>query len=244
MQDYIGRLWKSYRAGEIDSQTAAVTTNAAFELVRRMEEEILVTAPNLFNRKRSWDTIAIIIFYADAFQQGVCPEARLTTNKSLELTPFDDFIYLSTTRILMKFSFLSDMPANAKPDYPVLCPPMRFAYISRPELLGTPHMDQKEPEDLVLSQFMIDQVLWDHYREATKQVDPAVRGRPPMDDELTIKLRKIRTEGELSVVLVFASRIFLDIQDIMGVDVGKSYQELKTIKEIDKIMNLQPVNGA
>ena len=218
----------------------AVTTNAAFDLVRQAEEDIIRQAPKLFNRERSWDSIAIIIFYADAFQRGVCPEVRLNSNEALRITPFDDFIYLSTARILMKFTFLASLPKDCELSYPMPCPPLRFGYISRPELLGTPEMDKKEQEDLVLSRFIIDRQLWNTFKEAGSDlVTP-----PPLEDEFSQGLDRLTKEGVLSVALVFEAQVFLDIQDIMGDDVKRGHQDLlRTTNKIDKIMNLKAVNG-
>ena len=221
-----------------------MTTNAAFDLVRQAEEDLIAQAPNIFNRKRSWDSIAIIIFYADAFQQGVCPEARLNSNESLRITPFDDFIYLSTARILMKFTFLADVPEDCEFSYPLPCPPLRFGYISRPELLGTPEMDRKEQQDLTLSRFIIDRQLWNTWTDAEKQVGKKLPASPPPEDEFSKALDVLTKEGVLSVALVFEAQVFLDIQDIMGDDVRRGHQDLlRTTNEIDKIMNLKAVNG-
>ena len=199
----------------------------------------------MFDRKRSWDSIAIIIFYADAFQQGVCPEARLNSNESLRITPFDDFIYLSTARILMKFTFLADVPEECGLPYPLPCPPLRFGYIARPDLLGTPEMDRRELQDLTLSRFIIDRQLWNTWKEAGKKAGKELPAPPPPEDEFSRDLDKLTKGGVLSVALVFEAQVFLDIQDIMSDDVKRGHQDLlRTTNEIDKIMNLKAVNGA
>lgn len=244
-QEFIQELWLKYKARKCDLHTAAITTNAAFDLVRQAEEDLIAQAPDIFDRKRSWDSIAIIIFYADAFERGVCPEARLNSNESLRITPFDDFIYLSTARILMKFTFLADVPKDCNLSYPLPCPPLRFGYISRPELLGTPEMDRKEQQDLTLSRFIMDRQLWNTWREVGEQVGKELPAPPPPDDELSKALDRLTIEGVLSVALVFEAQVFLDIQDIMSDDVKRGHQDLlRTTNKIDKIMNLKAVNGA
>ena len=219
-----------------------MTTNAAFGLVRQSEDDLLAQAPKMFDKKRSWDTIAIIIFYADAFEQGVCPEARLNSTDTLRVTPFDDFIYLSTARILMKFTFLADLPQDCHPGYPVPCMPMRYGYISRPELLGTPEMDEKEEEDLKLSRYIIDRHLWKTCQEASEEAST-----PPLppEDDFNRSLDGLLGKGILSVALVFQARVYLDIQSVMGDDVSNGYKDLlTTTSEIDKIMNLRVIDGA
>ena len=144
----------------------------------------------------------------------------------------------------MKFTFLAEVPVECELPYPVPCPPLRFGYVSRPELLGTPGMDRKEHEDLILSRFIIDRQLWNTYREVGKEAGPTQPTPPPLEDEFSESLEKLTKEGILSVALVFEAQTFLDIQDIMGDDVKRGHQDLlRTTKNIDKIMNLKVVNG-
>lgn len=217
-----------------------MTTNAAFGLVQQAEKDLIAQAPKIFDTTRSYDSIAIIVFYADAFQQGICPEARLKSNESLRITPFDDFIYLSTARILMKFTFMASVPKDCELPYPTPCMPLRFSYISRPDLLGTPEMNRKEQEDLTLSRLIIDRRLWNTWKvPGTKRLCP-----PPPEDDFSQSLDRLMNDGVLSVALVFEARIFLDIQDIMGDDVKRGHQDLvRTASAIDKVMNLKAVNG-
>ncbi|KAI4131242.1 MAG: hypothetical protein LQ338_001336 [Usnochroma carphineum] len=242
-QDFVNELWRKYKMRKCDLHTAAVTTNAAFDLVRQAEEDLIAQAPEVFDRKRSYDSIAIIVFYADAFQQGFDPQAHLNSSASLRITPFDDFIYLSTAKILMKFTFIADLPKDCELSYPLPCPPLRFTYISRPELLGTPEMDRKEHEDLVLSRLIIDRQIWNTWKKVGSE--RSIVAPPPLEDEFSKGLDRLTKEGVLSVALVFEARIFLDIQDIMGDHVKRGHQDLlRTTKEIDKIMNLKSINGA
>ncbi|KAL8891100.1 MAG: hypothetical protein Q9192_005785 [Flavoplaca navasiana] len=230
---------------EFDDELAfiifSVTTNAAFDLVRQAEEDLIAQASEVFDGKRTYESIAMIVFYADAFQQGVSPEARLQSNESLRVTTFDDFIYLSTAKILMKFTYMADLPAGHEPTYPAPCPPLRFSYISRPELLGTPEMNRKEQEDLSLSRLIIDRQLWNTF----KQVASPEASSPPFEDEFGQSLDKLTKQGLLSAALVFEARIYLDVQDIMGDSVERGYEDLvRNTNKIDKIMNLKVVDGA
>jgi hypothetical protein len=117
LQDFLHDIWKSYKPGKLDLMTASLITHSAVDIVRQSEEEIFAAAPKLFSKKRSYNTIAIAIFYADALSQGQDPEAKTKSNESLCPTPFDDFIYLSAAKILMQFDYLSAMPSP--PSYPM-----------------------------------------------------------------------------------------------------------------------------
>lgn len=236
-------MWESYKRNVIDLQTAALVTNAALDLVRRAEEDILRIAPGLFDKRRSWDTISIIIFYADAFEKGVCPETRMNTSDTLRITPFDDFIYLSVARVLMKFPYVSTAPEEALQGYPLACPPMRFGYISRPELLKEPGMSEKEEEDRKLSEYIMDRQLWRTVKTLHAQMTNE-DVTPPMDDEFGKCIDKLLSDGAITVATVFAARIYLDIQQSMQNEVSKGFQDLThTANEIDRIMNLRVRGG-
>lgn len=145
----------------------------------------------------------------------------------------------------MKFTFLADVPEDCQLPYPLPCPPLRFGYVSRPELLGTPEMDRKEQQDLILSRFIIDRQLWNTWKEAGKEARKILPAPPPPEDEFSNNLDRLTKEGVLSVALVFEAQIFLDIQEIMGDDVKRGHQDLlRTTNQIDKIMNLKVVDGA
>ncbi|CCD52747.1 hypothetical protein BofuT4_P001940.1 [Botrytis cinerea T4] len=133
--------------------------------VRRSEQEILNGAPKLFSKKRSYDAIAAVIFYANGLNTGKDPTQKMELKELLRPTPFDDFIYLSTSRILMKYENLCEM----NPTFPIPSLPLRAVYIPCPEILGTPYMDKKEKEDVLLSQLFIDLDLFNTYNRLTKE---------------------------------------------------------------------------
>ncbi|TGO38949.1 hypothetical protein BHYA_0064g00450 [Botrytis hyacinthi] len=214
IQNFLHGTWKRYKDKTLDLLSATLITNTAFELVRRSEQEILSNALKLFSKKRSYDTIAAVIFYANGLNTGKDPTQNMELKEWLRPTPFDDFIYLSTARILMKYDNLCEMD----PAYPITSLPLRSAYISCPEILGTPYMDKKEKEDVLLSQLVIDLDMFDTYNRLTKEDGsrgPALYA-PPAADVLTSGLQKLRNEGHISVTVVFASQIFLDLNEILG----------------------------
>ncbi|KAH6676318.1 hypothetical protein B0J14DRAFT_615901 [Halenospora varia] len=196
------------------------------EWFRTSKENILVAAPKLFKGKRSYDAIAIVIFYAGAFGQSQDPKAQMASNDFLRPTPFDDFIYLSTAKILMKYDYVHSFPR--KPSYPLPSAPLRADFVSRPDLLGTPYMDKKELEDALLSQLMIDLSLFDDLAQGSKE-SGVITNPPPAEDELSLGLSKLRTQGHISVWLVFAARIFLDLQDILGKEIKRGQNDLRAI---------------
>ena len=207
------------KAGTLDLVTAAMTTNMALDLVRRAEEDIIAAAPGLLAKSCSYEAISSVIFYADSFKKGDNPEEKLKSSDTLKLTEFDEFVYLSTARILMKFEGIASFKVV---EYPQPVPPIRMSYVSRPKLLELPEVKKWENDDRCLSQLLMDMSCHDMFRDIAKD-----RELTPVEDELSNSLLKLRKEGEVSVWIVFASKVFLDIQDILGKAIGQHYQELR-----------------
>ena len=218
IQDFIKETWRKQKAGTVDVETAAVTTNIALDIVRRAEEDIIAIAPALLAKPRSYQEIAMVIFHADALAKGDDVDERLSSSDTLKITEFDEFIYLSTARILMKYERIASFKIE---QYPIPVPPVRMSYISRPELLILPEVKRWEEEDVRLTQMLMDMSSHDILQKVFKD------RKEPVQDEISTGLHKLRN-GELSVWIVFAARVCLDIQAILGKKVGKPYETLKT----------------
>lgn len=99
------------------------------------------------------------ILYEDSFNKGEDPEAKLASNESLKLSPFDNVVYLPVARTLVKCQKFVAKETNAAYPQPII--PFRFSYISRPELLELPETKRMEVEDLLLIQILMDSTLID-----------------------------------------------------------------------------------
>lgn len=218
IQDFIKETWGKQKAGTVDLEAAAVTTNIALDIVRRAEEDIIATAPAMLAKPRSFQAIAMVIFHADALAKGDDVDKRLSSSDTLKVTESDEFIYLSTARILMKYEQISSFKIE---QYPLPVPPVRVSYISRPELLVLPEVKRWEEEDVSLTQMLMDMSSHDLFQKVFKD------RKEPVQDELSTGLHKLRN-GEVSVWIVFAARVCLDIQAILGKKVGKPYEMLKS----------------
>lgn len=160
-----------------------------------------------------------MIFFAESLRRGEDPLVKMGPSvDSLKITPFDDFLYLPTARILMKFERLAALKAA----YPQPVPPIRMSYVALPELLQTPAIQRWDKEDEFLSQHLMDQWFFENIQKAltqTRETDP------PVMDEISQGFWKLSREGEVSTWIVFASRVFLDIQEILGDDIVRGYKE-------------------
>ncbi|KAL8825838.1 MAG: hypothetical protein Q9191_004167 [Dirinaria sp. TL-2023a] len=220
IQDLLKATWREYKEGRLDLMTCTMTTNFAFDLVRRAEEDVISQAPGLLGKPRSYEAISALIFYVDSLKGGKAPlnEAQEFEDQ-LKITPFDEFVYLSTARILIEFEQLSAM----KIAFPQPVPSVRMSYISRPDLLELPQVKKWEQEDEFLSQLLMDMSLNDDISKA--MIEITKRRKASAQDELSKGFYSLRREGEVSTWIVFAARVLLDIRDIMGKDISRGYRE-------------------
>jgi hypothetical protein len=97
LQDFLNETWAKFKKGELDLMTAAIITNGAFDLVRREEHELTISI--FGDDKLSYQRLASLIFFAECLGRGESP----SRHEQLRITPFDNFIFLSTARSVMKF---------------------------------------------------------------------------------------------------------------------------------------------
>ena len=233
MQDFVQAMWRKVATGECNITTASILTDIAIYLARRAEEDVLACMAKFPTGPHPYEVLAHEIFCVESLSKGEDPKAKLLSSDSLKITPFDDFIYLSTARTLMKFARMAEL----KVEYPQPVPRARFSYISRPELLELPEIKKWEAEDEFLSQMLMDLSLNDHIANAMKKNH---QNELLVLDHLGQGLLQVREKHKVAVWTVFASRLLLDVQEILGDRVGTSYQELLTAAKLaEKTLDLK-----
>ena len=234
IQEYVMGVWAEYRADSIDLMTATLTTNAAIDMVKHMEANITSRAPNLFPKKEAYWRFLTMLQIDQAHQQGYDLDDRLAGTKMLEITAFDDFLYLPTARTAAAMYG----QYQAKVMYPQLIMPARTGYIARPELLELPKYKQMQDEHERLAQMLMDMTF---YLDMSSQYDkrekgPAWQSQRHSSDNITKAAAAMKYDGEFSVWIIFACRTLLDIQTTMGSELGKAWKE--TISAFDKQWNI------
>ena len=193
IQDFMKQTWMRYVKKELDLMTCAMTTNIALDMIRRAEEDIIDQASALLKKPRSYEGIAMVIFFAESFAKGENPEEAFASSDRLKITPFDEFIYLSTARILIKFEQIAAM----KIAYPQPVPSVRFSYLSRPDLLDLPQVKKWEEEDEFLTQLLMELSLNDNVLKAQEEFSGH---KAPLTDEITRAFYNLRRGGEVRYV--------------------------------------------
>lgn len=162
-----------------------------------------------------------LIFSADSLSGTEGPAEA--TKVALRVTPFDNFIYLSTARTLFKFE------AFRRDAYPHSIPPIAMQYAFAQDMLRLPEVKKLDQEDRFLSRWLMDS----NYRHGVQTArENAKANRKPYEkafhEEITQGFLRLQEWGEIS--MVFTSRLLQDIQEIMEDGTRKSCEELLILR--------------
>lgn len=125
IQDFLNETWESYKLGDLDLITAAMTTNAAFDIVRREEEAVFSSISSVApGSKPRYLDLAPHIFFTDSFRN---PSEELSPGekaaRGMRITPFDNFVYLPVARTLMKYEPFAKRKVLVCRFYPLIIVP-------------------------------------------------------------------------------------------------------------------------
>ncbi|KAF8855489.1 hypothetical protein BDZ45DRAFT_502211 [Acephala macrosclerotiorum] len=217
IQDFLADTWGSYKEGVIDLMTATLVTNSAFDIVRREEEQL--TWFLYGHRDLSYGLLSSLVFYPEVFDMNMSVDDMIKASLSLQVTPFDNFIYLPTARSLMKFETF----AKIKAAFPQPVTHAHMSYMFDQNMLNQPEVQKMEAEDTFLCQYMMEMTFNDMTATAGVQFKMGIT-KPDMNypveglakDEFTRGFYNLTKRREISSWFVFACRILVDIQEILG----------------------------
>ncbi|KAK6389984.1 hypothetical protein LTR65_006036 [Meristemomyces frigidus] len=227
IQEFIMGTWQEYKDGKVDLVTASVTTNAAIDLVKRIEEDIISCSQDTLSKPDCYSKFMAILYHDNAMQEGYDLAEKLAGTKSLEISAFGGFLYLPTSRAVSAIHRMFEL----KIEYPQPIMPARNGYVFRPELLGLPKYKQMEREHEQLARMIVDVGFNPQF---AGMVDEAmargsIKTYHPRESSFVKGVRALRKQQEFSVCIVFACPLFLDYQTTLGDQVGRGLQELQSV---------------
>jgi hypothetical protein len=219
LQGEIRKAWSSFEAGKLSLVAATIVTTAAIQLVDQADRDLIGNYPRNFNASRSYQDLALMIFYSACFQHDIDADAYMDSNADLIITPFQEFMYLPVGRTLMRISQQHSLFDRFRWPAPIM--PMRYLYLEVPELLDMPHMERFQKEDEMICQLILDYVLlggWrdlggEHYTHRSPS-ELLTNRLPAFDDIFSDAMRPVWKEGRVTMRSVFAARVMLDIHEI------------------------------
>ncbi|KAI9640150.1 hypothetical protein NHQ30_011387 [Ciborinia camelliae] len=201
LRSFIDGIWKDYDKENIDLITAAATTNAAFQLGIRAQEEVAINFPGLDDYDQAF-TMMFSIEY---------PESKFRTRGTL-----GDFIFASTYNILRNFCHVLQpdiVPAMNRGCLGVYNPLANRSKMS---------FNERYKEDWILLYELLPEfalIAKDDYLKGFRI------------DELTKGISKMCLSKNISVWLSFATTVLLDIHHSMRERVALGYRDMQIIAQ-------------
>ncbi|KAG0647254.1 hypothetical protein D0Z07_7314 [Hyphodiscus hymeniophilus] len=210
LREFLIELWKDYLSDNIDLITAAATTNTAFQLAARTQDEILVAYPD------SGDYQAVLSTMVEVLNKN-----KTSTNDEMEFEmdgAIAEWLYAPAHSILDSFCDVL---------YPGEVPSMKRGHFGVYDASADrTKMDESEKNrhDLILLLELLPEFAF----LAKYKIDPFAT------DELTRGLSKMCLTKDIPVWLTFATTILLDIHHLAKDQADRAFDQLQAIAEKSK----------
>jgi hypothetical protein len=226
MREYLQERWCDYQDGLLSLAAVSVTTNTAFELLQRSEQELLAQIPP-HSELGDYQSMANLLF----FERGLAHVDYDKKSAMFEGDPdgMNDAIYEEADFIcLPTYWSLSEWIRMAPPKKI----PTLGHYIGKtPNYQAKKSKGKMKRDKQILFEILAECCLLKAFKN-----DPGFM--LPGEDELTIGLIKMLAIRRIPIWLVFASQIFIDIRWILETSVSKCHDELLQMgKRVDSILN-------
>jgi hypothetical protein len=211
IRNFLRETWSDYRDGKTDLITASVTTNMAFSIIRSAQEDLVSLHPNM----DSYEGIADVLCSGTYIHLGEGPPPfERGGNLNLNLLDFEEFVYLQIFWMLLKFCDV------IQPDILPVYLPGRFGIYDPHRSRDSLSIQEKRSEDrIILFETLPDFVSLARLRKNGQQTI--------LHDELVKELQKMVYKKEISLLLVFAIQVYLDIHHVLREQVGQGLQDLR-----------------
>lgn len=127
---------------------ATAVTHSAIICIRRAEIELCAKlAPDQLD-ENCYNRLAVRLLIAESHKAG-----DRSTSDEVKVTANDDFVYLPTARILLKYAEV----AKSTKEWPLpFLRPIRWSYLGRPDEPEMSELKKLQAEDQLLSQILMD----------------------------------------------------------------------------------------
>jgi hypothetical protein len=132
LQKRLVQSWKECKAGKVSLVPTAAPTQAAIQTVRRVKTDLRST---MFPDKpvdNCYQSLAGSLVMMDLITKGADP----VNDHGVDISPFDNFIFLTVARTLRKFAKFAAMTNPVQIQWPTPIMPLTFNYISQPHKGG------------------------------------------------------------------------------------------------------------
>lgn len=212
IRSFLRQLWKSYRDDGLSLAAASITTNTAIDFVRSMEQICLRQFPDSSDYK----SFMQIFYGAQCLNRGHNPISRQQPDDLLNFEVYD----LAEEVMVPTYIVLESLQRVILPNQVPLYKPGHFG--SRDTTTAwteKSNRDKFRDDRLVLMETFPDLMLM-----------AMITSRWTLaEDELIRGVRQMAPGKAIPLWLVFAAQCFLDVQHVLGRDVGRGHTDLQRI---------------
>lgn len=225
-QKSIRQVWKDSVSGRTSLVSATIITQSMVTHMRRAEQELCSQLFPDISPDDSYAALASILVEATIISKGLHPGGGSHVN----VTPFDDFIFLPVARTLQKYMNLAAL--KNKLQWPQSIMPLSIHFSLDSENADTRTAEHKKlmRDDRLLTQLLLDAQLPDQVANGAGKkalnLVPVEEIRPAQEDIFLRTMRPLWFKQELSVTTVVMAQIMLDIHHACGPKVPRFYGQL------------------
>lgn len=152
IQNRFKQTWTDCSAGRISLIVATAVTQTAVFAIQRAEENLVTSVLKLSSETAAdaYKLLAGKLMFLEPLT--VISKQQQDPTVALQVSPFDDFIYLPAARILSKFQVLAPMHVA----WPPPIPSMRIQFLDNPELANTAQHKKLQRDEEFLMQMLLD----------------------------------------------------------------------------------------
>jgi hypothetical protein len=217
MRQYLQFVWTGYRTGSYSLTAAALTTDTAIELARELHDDYVGTFPE----NADLETNMRVIYGTACFLADIDPREAARSEDPMDFALWDRverFFYPAWLHVAVTLE-------NATPG--------RIMTVGRSRIStydASSDRTSKSPREKLLKDcWILGHMLPDFCVFANLDEDEAM----PAEDQMMIGLRELFLEKKVSIWLVFAVQVFLDIHHVCRTEVSKGFKDLT--KEADRV---------
>ncbi|CEH15555.1 hypothetical protein CBOM_03854 [Ceraceosorus bombacis] len=240
VRQHIKTLWIDYREGRIDLITASVTSNAGLELLRKPHDEVMKIIALYYD---DWMAAGTALFLVRQMLFLPLDQIDLTfrnfNDPDIEACPqlsrdTLEYLFLPNLSIMMgvaDISLANHVPLYKPGHFGKLTPtttPESWSFTKRNEQL-TVLLTESLPEYWLVPPFELPGARDIRSGTVDEEVlDPNDPSNDYRADELSLEMSHLRRTGKVSLLLIFYTQVFADINWVLGEKVQEGLALLRS----------------
>ncbi|OAL53575.1 hypothetical protein IQ07DRAFT_677068 [Pyrenochaeta sp. DS3sAY3a] len=214
LRSEVGRSWQGYQQGLVDLIAASIVTNTAVDLARSLEEDL----QHIIDRRGGVKRMLTIFYVAQCVEHNTTEAFRERMSDDINFKMYQ----VADSMLWIPFTLLSAFLNVLQPGTLPEMKPGYYGTYTPSSPRGAKSARDKFKEDKILMLEMLSEFL------------VLCIGTPlaPAEDELTRGLRETFKTKKITLWVVFAVQLFLDIHNTLRAEVDQAFASLSDVASL------------